>query len=65
MGRGRTQPLLGVLQGRRAWFGVRPRNPGDWYALNRDWQRLLAKQPIGFFHARAWADEALPGRVET
>ncbi|MDH4390583.1 MAG: hypothetical protein QE285_04045 [Aquabacterium sp.] len=68
---GRTHTLLSsfgavldVLQGRRAWFGVRPRQPGDWYALNRDWQRLLARQPIGFFHARAWHDDGLPSSVE-
>ncbi len=56
--------LLDVVQGRRAWFGVRPRKPSDWYTLNRDWQRLLAQQPIGFFQAQAWAGDEGAGCAE-
>jgi hypothetical protein len=56
--------VLDVLQGRRSWFGVRPREVGSWYALNRDWQRLLAQQPIGVFHARAWNDDGVSGSAE-
>lgn len=50
--------LLDVAQGRRRWFGVRPRNPSQWYALRRDWQRLFSGLPVGVFHAPAWSDEA-------
>lgn len=50
--------LLDVVQGRRRWFGVRPRNPSQWYALRRDWQRLFSGTPIGVFHAPAWAEDA-------
>lgn len=49
--------LLDVAQGRRRWFGVRPRSPSQWYALRRDWQRLFAGLPIGVFHAPAWTDD--------
>lgn len=50
--------LLDVAQGRRRWFGVRPRSPSEWYALRRDWQRLFSGLPIGVFHAPAWTDDA-------
>lgn len=45
---------LDVLQGRRNWFGVRPRSQSEWYALGRDWQLLLASTPVGCLHAPAW-----------
>ncbi len=48
---------LDVLQGNRNWFGVRPRNQSEWYALGRDWQLLLANTPVGCLHAPAWHDE--------
>ncbi len=50
--------LLDVAQGRRRWFGVRPRNPSQWYALRRDWQRLFSGLPVGIFHAPAWLEDA-------
>lgn len=50
---------LDVLQGRRNWFGVRPRSQSDWYALGRDWQLLLASTPVGCLHAPAW--QGAPG----
>lgn len=56
-------PLLDVLQGRRRWFGVRARRPGEWYALSPEWQSLLAGAPIGLLNAPAWrGDDAV--RVE-
>lgn len=48
---------LDVLQGRRNWFGVRPRSQSEWYALGRDWQLLLASTPVGCLHAPAWQDD--------
>ncbi len=56
--------VLDVLQGRRAWFGMRARTAGEWYALNRDWQRMFAKHPIGLFNARAWPEGEHAGNVE-
>ncbi len=50
--------LLDVVQGRRRWFGVRPREKAQWYALRRDWQILFSNQPVGLFHAPAWSDRA-------
>lgn len=47
---------LDVVQGRRSWFGARPRSPSEWYALSRDWQVLLTNTAVGCFHARAWSD---------
>lgn len=47
--------LLDVLQGRRCWFGVRPRPSGEWYALSPEWQSLIASAPIGLLNAPAWA----------
>ena len=54
----RAAALLDVAQGRRAWFGVRPRSAGEWYALRPEWQRMLAGKPIGLLHAPAWSDDA-------
>jgi hypothetical protein len=52
--------ILDVLQGRRCWFGVRPRRSGEWYALSPEWQSLLASAPIGLLNAPAWtADEGI------
>lgn len=48
--------LLDVAQGRRNWFGVRPRDASQWYALGRDWQILFSRTALGFFHAPAWID---------
>jgi len=50
--------LLDVAAGRRCWFGARPRSRSQWYALRPDWQRLLARVPVGLLHAPAWADES-------
>lgn len=48
--------LLDVVQNRRNWFGVRPRETSQWYALGRDWQQLFSRARPGFFHAPAWND---------
>jgi hypothetical protein len=48
--------LLDVAQGKRCWFGVRPRSPAEWEALSADWQRIFARVAIGLFHAPAWTD---------
>lgn len=53
---GRYGGLLDVVQGRRSWFGMRPRDEAQWYALRRDWQLLFSDQPIGLFHAPAWIE---------
>ena len=47
---------LDVAQGRRCWFGVRPRSAAEWEALSADWQRIFTRVSIGLFHAPAWAD---------
>lgn len=49
--------LLDVVQGRRCWFGVRPRRSGEWYALSAEWQSLLASAPIGLLNAPAWSGD--------
>jgi len=49
--------LLDVVQGKRAWIGVRPRAAGEWYALRPEWQRMMAGKPIGLLHAPAWSDD--------
>ena len=54
-GLGRCGGLLDIVQGRRCWFGVRPRRSGEWYALPPEWQSLLASAPIGLLNAPAWA----------
>jgi hypothetical protein len=48
--------LLDIVQGRRSWFGMRPRLDVEWYSLRRDWQTLFSRTPIGLFHAAAWTD---------
>jgi hypothetical protein len=53
---GRYGALLDVAQGRRHWFGIRPREKAQWYALRRDWQILFSGQPVGYFHAPSWSD---------
>jgi hypothetical protein len=47
---------LDVLQGRRSWFGARPRSLSEWSQLSPDWQLLLASTPVGCLHAPAWSD---------
>ncbi len=54
-GLGRCGGLIDIVQGRRCWFGVRPRRSGEWYALAPEWQSLLATAPIGLLNAPAWA----------
>jgi hypothetical protein len=53
----RLAGLMDVATGRRAWFGVHPRSASQWYAIRPEWQQLLARQPIGLFHAPAWSDD--------
>jgi hypothetical protein len=53
---GRFGALLDVAQGRRHWFGIRPRTESEWSALERDWQTLFGRTPVGFFHAPAWSE---------
>lgn len=53
---GRYGALLDVVQGRRHWFGIRPRDASQWYSLGRDWQILFGRTALGFFHAPAWVD---------
>lgn len=48
--------MMDVLQGRRCWFGIRPRSAEQWDALSADWQRIFAQSFIGLFHAPAWSD---------
>lgn len=48
--------VLDIVQGRRSWFGLRPRQESEWYALGRDWQELFGRTTIGLFHAPAWKD---------
>ena len=48
--------LLDVLQGRRCWFGIRPRSVAEWMALSSDWQRIFTHASVGLFHAPAWSD---------
>ncbi len=48
--------LLDIVQGRRSWFGLRPRQESEWYALGRDWQELFSRTAIGLFHAPAWTE---------
>ena len=61
-GRG-ARPLLGlfgglldVAQGQRTWFGLRPRDASQWYALGRHWQELFSRVPVGLLHAPAWSE---------
>ena len=55
---GRWGGLLDIVQGRRHWFGIRARDPEQWYALRRDWQTLFAGAAIGLFRAPVWTDRA-------
>lgn len=48
--------VLDIVQGRRRWFGLRPRNISEWYALGRDWQTLFGGSMLGVFHAPSWRD---------
>jgi N-acetylglucosaminyldiphosphoundecaprenol N-acetyl-beta-D-mannosaminyltransferase len=48
--------VIDVLQGRRAWIGVRARCESEWYALRPEWKSLLAHRPIGLLTAPAWYD---------
>ncbi len=48
--------LLDIVQGRRCWFGLRPRSESEWIALGRDWQDLFGRSAIGLFHAPAWRE---------
>ena len=48
--------LLDVAQGRRHWFGMRPRTASEWSTLGHDWQTLLGRTPVGLFHAPAWTE---------
>jgi hypothetical protein len=50
--------LLDIVQGRRNWFGLRPRTESEWYALGRDWQELFSRTAIGLFHAPAWSEDS-------
>jgi hypothetical protein len=47
---------LDVMGQRRAWFGVRPRNLGQWYGLRKDWQDLFSQTPIGIWHSPTWTE---------
>lgn len=48
--------VVDVIQGRRNWFGLRPRNTSAWYALSRDWQNLFSRTMLGVFHAPSWSE---------
>jgi hypothetical protein len=50
--------LIDIAQGRRSWFGLRPRPEAEWYALGRDWQNLFSRTAIGLFHAPAWSEDS-------
>ena len=50
--------LLDIVQGRRNWFGLRPRPESEWFALGRDWQDLFGRTAIGLFHAPAWSENS-------
>jgi hypothetical protein len=51
-------PLRDVVRGRRAWLGRRPLGAAQWASLSEEWRALLAKVPVGVFHAAAWHLEA-------
>lgn len=50
--------LLDVAAGRRHWIGMRPRSSSQWYALQPEWQTILASDRAGLLHAPAWYDDA-------
>lgn len=56
MGIGFYGAIFDVIQGRRRWFGLRPRNTSEWYALSRDWQNLFSHAMLGVFHAASWSE---------
>jgi hypothetical protein len=49
--------VLDIVQGRRRWFGLRPRNTSEWLALSPDWQNLFSHAMIGVFHAPSWSED--------
>lgn len=57
--------LLDLFQGKRNWFGVRPRQESEWYALGADLQELFGQTAIGFFHAAAWTEDLASLNHET
>ncbi len=56
--------LLDIVQGRRCWFGLRPRQQAEWNALGRDWQELFSRTAIGLFHAPALRETGANFRSE-
>jgi hypothetical protein len=50
--------MLDIAQGRRNWFGLRPRLESEWYSLGNDWQQLFSHTAIGVFHAPAWSEDS-------
>jgi hypothetical protein len=50
--------MLDIAQGRRSWFGLRPRVESEWHALGNDWQELFSHTAIGLFHAPAWSEDS-------
>lgn len=48
--------LVDIVQGRRHWFGMRPRSEAEWHALGHDWQNLFNGTPIGLLYAPAWQE---------
>jgi hypothetical protein len=50
--------MLDIVQGRRNWFGLRPRLESEWYTLGSDWQELFSHTAIGLFHAPAWSEHS-------
>lgn len=48
--------LLDIVQGYRCWFGTRPRQDAEWYALSHEWQVLLSTVPVGWLHEPDWSD---------
>jgi N-acetylglucosaminyldiphosphoundecaprenol N-acetyl-beta-D-mannosaminyltransferase len=51
-------PLRDVAAGRRAWLGRRPMDAQRWGAVSDEWQALLARLPVGVFHAATWRGNA-------
>lgn len=49
--------LLDVAAGRRHWIGMRPRSSSQWYALQPEWQTILASDRAGLLHAPAWRED--------
>jgi len=49
--------VLDIVQGRRHWLGIRPRDAAEWYALRKHWQTLFANKPIGLLNAPEWHDD--------